>query len=558
MLKIIEFLSKKRNLLAMLFAVFMFLRLFVNYDSILLAGDNLKYFEAAKNFPYHTLYNNQLYLLHLPLYPYVIHFFTLLFKHDYIAAILISLISAAITFFAVYHLFRILTNNFNLAFLVLVFFTLSDSFIVSAGAALRESFLVMLIVSSVYFYVKAMKFNDMKSIFLATAISGALALTSDHVVLIVPAIILSYIFFSKRKMNIMRLHFPNLSYVVLPLLLIFALYSSWALIKFYQYSNAEYYPNGFEGTPMNTRDLGLLQVISPQNFEDYEGTYIKPGMLSVLKRIVFNLGYMFNMEPFSIPQGLNFSTMEYLLFPRHVAYAFLIYLPLAVIALFGIMRIITGFIKSRRIYNNADLYIVGLFLIFVFPLTQKFASPRYILTSYIFFFYFISLGIVVILQKSYLNVRKVISVVAIMLLLMAPFWYYRHSNFVLSSEKVIASQNTGNFINKNIPRDAGIMVQPGYTVKLIYLTDNRIIGLHHNPEKLPYLIDYYNISYIVFGDFFTNVRGLSRNSVEYVKSRPDKFELIATVQENYSDFFVEGDLAREDKNYIYKVKKKNI
>src|SRR3989338_7665663 len=97
------------------------------------------------------------------------------------------------------------------------------------------------------------------------------------------------------------------------------------------------------------------------------------------------------------------------------------------------------------------------------------------------------------------------------------------------------------------------MAQAGYTVNLIYLTDNGVIGLHHDPDKLPYLIDRYNISYIVTGKFYTEVRGLSRESVEYVQNNPDDFQLIATVQEDYSAFFVQEDKASRDEMYIYKV-----
>ena len=65
----------------------------------------------------------------------------------------------------------------------------------------------------------------------------------------------------------------------------------------------------------------------------------------------------------------------------------------------------------------------------------------------------------------------------------------------------------------------------------------------------------FNISYIVVGDYFTyEAFHLAQESVEYVRNNPDKFELIATIQEDYSDFFVEDDPIRTDEVYIYKIK----
>lgn len=548
-------LVNKRNIIITLFLVFLFLRLFVSFSAELLTADTLKFLETSRNFPNHTLYNDQLYLLHPPFYPYTIHFFALIFHNEYIAAVFISLISSIITFFVLYNLFMMLSRNFNLTFFVLFFFTLSVELIISSRIALRESFVIMLTVSSIYFYIKGIKFEDKKSIVYAAIIGSVVAITSDHVVFLFPTLMLSYIFFNSKKSDFRKLIFPNLRYLILPLFFVLLFYGSWTFTKFYQYSNAEYYPNGYEGTPVNTQDLGLFQLISPQNFEDYEGTYITPGIMSTVKRLAFNFGYMFNIEPFSIPRGLNFTSMGYLLFSRHIVYMLVIYLPLALIAFFSILSIILDFTKTKQIYNNVGLYVILLFLIFVIPVTQKFASPRYIFTSYIFLYYLIGYGLVVLFQKKLkLQFRKIIPIITILLLLLVPFWYYYNNNFVFFNQNVVASQKTGDFINANIPKGANLMVQPGYAVKLIYLTDNKIVGLHHDPKKLPYLTDYYNISYMVTGRFFTEIRGLAKDSVEYVQSNPNEFELIATIEEDYTDFRPRESPASMDEVFIYKVK----
>ena len=99
------------------------------------------------------------------------------------------------------------------------------------------------------------------------------------------------------------------------------------------------------------------------------------------------------------------------------------------------------------------------------------------------------------------------------------------------------------------------MAQPGYNLKLIYLTGHRMVGLYPRPEKLDYLIDYYDIKYIIFGRIYTDIYYFDLDSIEFIKNNPNKFELIATIQEDYSDFYVEDDPARTDEFYIYKVNK---
>ena len=274
---------KKKYILIILFAVFLFLRLFTNISYILLS-DDLKFMEAAKNFPYHTLYNNQLYLLHPPLFPYAIHFFTLIFGLDYIAGIFISILSAAITFFVIYKFFMMLTNNFNITFFILLFYTLSEQFIRLSRLIFRDSMQVMLIFLSLYYFVRIVKFNEKKSVILASLFAGLLAVTSDHVVFIFPAFVLSYLLLNSKQINIKKLIFPNLKYAALPFLFALVIYGSWTGIKYYQYSNSEYYPNGYLGAPLSTDDLGLMQAINSRFFDEYK--YIAAGHAADAREVI--------------------------------------------------------------------------------------------------------------------------------------------------------------------------------------------------------------------------------------------------------------------------------
>src|SRR3989338_6095652 len=194
-------LFNRRNLIIFLFVVFLFLRVFVSNPSMLLASDNLKFLVTAQNFPNHTLYNNQLYLLHPPVYPYVIYFLTSIFQEDYIAATFLSLLSASVAFFLIYGLIILLTKSFNITFFTLVFYTLSVNFIPLSRLVSRESFLFLLIILTLYFYVKGVKLYSKNSIWASAFFGVLLALTSDFVIFVLPALVLSYIIFNKEKLN---------------------------------------------------------------------------------------------------------------------------------------------------------------------------------------------------------------------------------------------------------------------------------------------------------------------------------------------------------------------
>jgi 4-amino-4-deoxy-L-arabinose transferase-like glycosyltransferase len=549
--KLKERLFTHRNILITLFVIFLFLRLFVNYSSTFLGADSIKYLEVARNFPYHTLNNNQLFINHGPLYPYVIYFFALIFQDEFVASLIISLLAASITFFIVYRLFMLLFNNFYVTFVALLFFTLSDELIIAASIPSKESFTVMLIILSIYYYIKAVKFYDKKSLLLASLFGGALALTADHVVFLFPTFILSYIFFNKEGINWKKFIFPNLKYAAIPFIIVLLVYTSWIGVKAYQYMNNEFYPSGLEGAPVPTKGFGVLELLDPVSFEDYDPNRGR-GITLRARHYAFGLGYMFNMIPFDIPRGLNLTTMHYLLFPRHVMYMIIIYLPLALIATFSFLYILKDFIRTKKIYNNANLYLIAVFLIFLFPLTQKVSSPRYIYADYLLLYYFIGLGFFMLFKKmKMLKVYRNLAPLAVaLLLILAGFWYYHNSYFVLFNEKFVPANRTAEFIRTNLEEDDAIMAQAGYTHKLNYLTKNRILGLPPLSENLLPLIKYYDIDYVVFGNYYTYVYYYyAQESIEFIKEHPEKFELVTSIKEDY------GDLTRNNKDevFIYKV-----
>lgn len=552
-----HFLRRRSMLVGILFILFMTLRLFTSESEILLSSDHMKYMEAADSFPNHLLYNHQVYLLHPPGYPYLIHLFSLVTGDLFTSAVLISLLASAATFFIVYNLFMLLTGSFRISFLVLILFSLSDSLIIAGQVALREAYLIMLMLGSLYFFLTALKKKDWKLNIIAALLGGVLAFSSDHVVLLIPALVLAYLLFSPEKVDALKFKLPYLAWVILPLAIIGLVYGGWSVFKYDQYSQSDYYPNGYEGTPIRTDDLGVLQTISPQFFDDFHGSrFADSDFVATAKRLAFNAGYMLNLEPFAVPPGLNLSTMSFLLKPHHVIYMIVLYLPLAFLVVLGMGRILKDTWRERVWWNNEKLFLLGLFALWAFPVTQQLASPRYILASYIFVFYFIALGLITILEwKGRPSlIDSIVKAFAVSSIILIPAWLLLHPHFVLAAEPVLSARPAAGFINANLPHDAVIMAQPGYGVKLAFQTDNPVIGLHAVPSRLDEIIKRFDVSYVVAGKRFTyDMLQLSRDSVEYVREHPERYRLIANLSEDYSAFFTEDDPASSDEIWIYEV-----
>lgn len=551
----------RKILLISLFVAFLFLRIFTSSNYNFLDGDHVRYLIMTENFPYHTTVNNQIDLNHGPMFSYAIYFFNLVFQQDYLAAIFLSLLSGAITLYILYRLFMLLTGNFYITFIVMVLFTLSVEFVLASKVGLKESFAVMVLVIPIYYYTKGVKFNNLKSIIAASIFGGIAALTVDQVIFLFPTFVLSYFFFNHKKPNIIKLHFPLLKYALLPIIVTFLFYSAWTGLKAYEYSINEYYPTA-DGNPVRTEGFGLMELLNPRYFSDYSAI-IPAGFSTRIRDYAYGLGYMFNIVPFVIPRGLNFTSMNYLLFPRHIVYMVVIYLPLALFALYGFVSALKGFIRTRKIYNNVSLYMLLVFLIFLFPLTQIQSSLRYFYIAFIFMFYFIAYGSFAFLEKLKVpqNSRKnkaYILVAAALLLLLIPYWYYNNSNFLYFNPKFVYAQNTADFLNQNIDKGETIMVQPGYNYQLQYLTGMRAVVFPPYAEDLFKFIDYYNASYIIFGKFITWEKYYySRDSVDYILTHPEQFKPITTIDEDYDSIKVklemDAKMRPSDQVYIYKV-----
>ena len=524
-------------ILMLLFIAFITLRIFVNSQYYYISGDEGKYLTLARHFPYHTLDNKSLFLLHPPIFPYIIHFFSFLFK-DYIAGITVSIISSIISFVLIYKLLSLFIKDFYVIAGTLLLYTLSVGGIFLSQNVLKESFTVMLFLASIYFFIRGISQN--KKYLVHSSILGAItALTIDHVIFLFPTFMIAILFFHNKKTT-------KLLYAILPILVMLIFYSFWPYTRFYIYTNNDYYSTGIDGIIEKVNDFGIKQILNPVFFPE---TAVYGGFTpSDLKHYAFVFGYMFNILPFSIPLGVTNEIFLVLLKDKLFYFKLLSYGFMFFLFLYSTFNVIKKYNYERKIKNNYNLFFILIFLIFLFPITQQSSSFRMVFTSIIFLFYFISLGFVQFFGKF----KKLIILFIFLLILFVPFWIKNNPYLVFELDRVVEAEKTAGFMNK-LPKD-GIIAQVGYSPELNYLTDKRIISMPSNPQNLNFILKRFNISYVVYGQhYWAEVSEKNKDkifnyeTIKYVQENPEKFRLIAVIKEDFKN------LDKEDEMHIYEV-----
>ena len=530
-------LSKKEYLLLLLFASFTILRIFSQSEYHFISSDEGKYLTLARHFPYHTLDNKSLFLLHPPIFPYVIHFFSLFMK-DYIAGITVSIIASLLTFILIYKLLSLYVKNFYVILGTLLLYAISVEAIFWSQKEYKELFMLALFLSSIYYFIKGIT-QDKKYLIYASIFGAITALTTDHVIFLIPSFISAIIILRNRK-TASALH------AAIPILVTLLFYSFWLYVRFNVYTHNDYYSTGIDGIVEKVNDFGIKQVLNPVFFSETSiyGRF-RP---SDARHYSFVLGYMFNNIMLPIPLGLKMDTFM-ALFQNNIIYAKIIfYMVLFLLFLYSIFKITTDFFKQRKIMNNYNLFFLSIFLIFLFPATQQSSSFRMIMMAAVFLFYFISLGF----SMAFRHHDKLIAIFVILLAVFMPFWIIWHPHLIFNQKLLAEAEKTSAFL-KSQPKD-GIMSQIGYSPELNYLTGKRIISMPTSTANLDFLLKRFGINYLVYGQrYWKPVSEENKDEVfnydviKYIQQNPNRFKLIGVFKEDLKG------VVNDDEMHVYEV-----
>ncbi|MGV8150751.1 MAG: hypothetical protein ACP5NV_03425 [Candidatus Woesearchaeota archaeon] len=532
--------------LLMLFILFILLRAFVSYPYYFIAGDEARYLGLAESFPKHTLYGeNTLFLQHGPIFPYSIHLVNLLLHNDLLSGMIISLIASAISFFVMIKFLKLLEKNDTWIFWFMLFFTLSYNMTQISTFVYYESLYFLIFLSAITLFLSYIKNNDKKSLFFSTLLGIIFAFATDKVIFLVPVLLLMILFYSDKKKNLTQ-------YVSVGLICI--AYFIVLMIRLNSFLNYDYLPIGVDGLIEDVRHFGLGQLLSPFSFSEGQkfatfGFSINPVQIAAA------IGYLINIIPFSIPVILNRADVMQIINLKNILLAIFIYIPILTIIAYGLFK---------RLKKN--IFMILFALVCSLPFVTGLANSRHLILISIPLFYFFAEGITSlvyskkififnlnrrnrtikknIMSRFFILHSKKISLPLLFLIIIISIIHISHNtSFTLTRQKVVQGHIAAEYV-ETLPKN-GVFVQTGYSIEQAYLLDKRVYGLVDNTQNMLKYIDYFDINYVIIGSKkWTNI---DESSIKYIKTHPEKFRLIKTVDETYP--FPEP----KDRFYVYEI-----
>ncbi len=393
---------------------------------------------------------------------------------------------------------------------------------------------------SIYFFIKGLKKNNFSFIY-SGLFSAMLVLTADIAVTIFPIFILTFIFFYNKKKII-----PALFSFLSPL----TVYLFWILLRLKIYLSNIYYPTGFGVEKVS--NFNFLQLYNPAFFPIISDSFALNFNFTIIifiKHIRYFFVSLLNLtHPFNIPliSPSLFGLREYLLL-------IFIYLPIIFFMFIIFVKTIIDLFKKFRIYNNVNLYFILLSIILFLPVLQVGSIARYSFPVIVPLIFLITEGLFIFLNKlKLLKITRYLPIIIILLLIFfLPFWIINNPYPITSIKTEIMGSTVTDYI-KNLKGD-GIM---SIYLPITYLTDKRMITLYPITEKLDFIIEFYNITYITFYlDENNPYLDFYKKTTNYIFEHPEKYKLLKIIEENYHPD-IKDTLIPPNKNkfYIFLVK----
>ncbi|MEA1927724.1 MAG: glycosyltransferase family 39 protein [Candidatus Auribacterota bacterium] len=499
---------QRYGLLIVIFILFLLVRVFVTSPYYFIAMDEAKYLTLARNFPHHTLFNDQLYLVHPPGFPYLIRLFSLVLP-DHIAGMTVSFFFAAVTFFALIKLFRLFGKDSYWIAIALFPLAISPLHISTSRVIYKDSIFFGLFTLSLFFYLKGLIKNDRHYLYGAGLIGAVGFLTSDITVILLPSFGLAYLLF----------HGPNtrLKDALVPFIVMIAAYSLWIIIRIIVFKNNPLYPVGVDGTIEYVRDFTLRQLFTPRYF---------PATATMFNFSADLSEFRINANVYPLKSLSGIPGILYL-----ITYIFI-----GTTTIFSIAR---GLIQ-KKIRNNEAVYFSGLLIIFFIPVILH-PEPRFLIPILIPISFLFAHGITLItgIFRRPERTRRIIALILVLTLtILTGIYLAGHRNLIFSLQKEVEIPRTAEFI-RNLP-DEGVMAQVGYPPELAYLTGKRILALPITPRVLDDFIRRYKISYLLYGQHYlapihTDDPSLiwCYHTIKYIREHPEHYPLFKVINEVY-------------------------
>jgi hypothetical protein len=512
--------------LYLLLSLSVLIRFFSTSPYFFISMDEGKYLKLAENIPRYVLFNNNIYISHPPLYPFIIKLFGSIMP-DYLAGILISQLSTIGFILTGVFLLRYLKTEYSILHTTVAFLSLSHLLYYWSGMIYKETFFTFLI----YFFISSFIFSlsEYRKVFtIIASVTGLfIGLTSDLVVFLFPVIVVIIFLFGRDCLN-------GKKYKILltPVFFILAGYFIWLLGRWWIYTGNIYYPAGVDGLVERVADYRFIHLFTPRSFQwtkelTHAGISLNPAHYIKYAGAFFNLIHPFHISSADITK-------------KDIVIFLILYMPL-------IFLLFSGVLHSLKKKDRTGYLMLAISFSFLAPAVFEISDPRFSIPVLLPAAYFIGIG----LTKIKVSAKALSFSLFLFLTGFVFFWISTHPHFFGFSRRVTELQKTAEFINR-LPGD-GIMAQFGYPPEIAYLTNKRVICLPLNTEEFEKQIVSYDIDYLVFGVVECNGK-LMENSygagvVNHIKSDTERFTEMKRVQEKYPS------VRWKEMVYVYEIKK---
>ena len=487
-------------------------------DIISWAATSARFWNSARTFPKHELFNHELYLIHSPVFGYAIGLLHLALPL-LASGLLAVLIFACLYFFAVRSLAQFENLPRTAISIGLIYLAISRPAVAYDYHVARVSILVCSNALALLAFMRLLEKPGRKMFLLAVAANVFALLVSEQGLAVLPCEALLFLVRRPRQWK--------------PALLL-AVYSAaaglvWPLVRLIEFFRRADLPAGIAGTIEFTRNFPWTALLQP-NFLPFTNAH-----RSLFTQTSLSL---WNLKP-ALFAGLP---TDLLLLPRWVS------------ALLAIVLIGAAMAESGR--RRRALVWLAMSLLFLLPVGMG-MNEWYGLGFLAPFALLMMEGAAVFTvraEKAFVIGLPVACILAAALWIAAPA-PERHdllsprggAYFLFARSPVTRGSGVAGYF-ASMPRDAGIMTPTDLSPELVYLTDKRVVALPFDPALLDKFVDEYNISYILTSSEFVVPynspvadRYTSSLVTRYLAQHPDRYQLVKSVRESYPAFYPQLD-----------------
>jgi hypothetical protein len=507
------------------FGLFLVMRLFSGDSYFLLGGDQCTFLELGRTFPKHQLWNHELYLIHPPLFGYLVGLLHVALP-ILAAGLAATLLCAVVNFFAVRALgeFEALPRGAICA--GLVYLALHRAGVAYDYHVARVSILVATTALALLAFVRLLRKPGPKNMWWAIAANVACLMVSDQALLLLPC---------EAVLLWARGGFRQWRWIPVAAASVAAA-AIWPAVRLIEYGRRADLPAGIDGTIEFTKGLPAMAALQP-NYLPFTNAH-----RSLFTQTSLSLA---NLKPALLAD----LPTDLLGIPRILS------------ALLIAALIAAALVRASR--RRSAVVWLALSLLFLLPVGMG-MNEWYGMGFAVPFSLLLMSGAAACLDWAGGRMRhddgKLTAALCAACVLAGVLWIAapppgNHglleprggTDFLFARRPLTRGTTVARFFD-TLPRDTGIMAAPGLGPEIVYLTDKRVVAIPFDPELLDRFVAEYRISYVVtsteYWQEYTSPAAdqwTGHLASRYIGRHPERYRLVQRVREEYPAFYAPAE-----------------